>query len=159
VVGSACVAVMTPGLLLAVESRREGVELWVARAFALSLVGVSIAAPLAQGGLRMPVTGRGVLALLAGIAGPCGLWGARERRRGRSGLPPAPAGTVGVVVLTVLVPLGLFIGLLPKFLWESFNGDGAHAFESARLAAHQFLPFWDRAAGDIASFPGMSTVL
>jgi len=54
----------------------------------------------------------------------------------------------------VIVPLLLLIVLTPKFYWENFNGDGAHAFESARLLLVQPLPFWPASSGAIASFPG-----
>jgi hypothetical protein len=57
------------------------------------------------------------------------------------------------------VPTLLLIALAPKFYWESFNGDGAHAYESARLLLARALPFWPSAAGDIAEFPGMTSML
>jgi hypothetical protein len=57
------------------------------------------------------------------------------------------------------IPVALLVTLSPKFYWESFNGDGAHAFEAARLLLTQSLPFWDSAAGDIASFPSINSMM
>jgi hypothetical protein len=51
------------------------------------------------------------------------------------------------------------VALTPKFFFECFNGDGAHAFEASRLALHQPLPFWPDGAGAVAGFPGLNSVL
>jgi hypothetical protein len=56
-------------------------------------------------------------------------------------------------------PMVLLIALAPKFYWESFNGDGAHSFEATRLLLFHPLPFWSRTAGDLADFPGVTSML
>ena len=42
--------------------------------------------------------------------------------------------------LVLLIPYAALCLLAPKFYWDSFNGDGAHAFESARLLLGQPVP-------------------
>jgi hypothetical protein len=59
----------------------------------------------------------------------------------------------------LVVPAILLVTLAPKFYWESFSGDGAHTFESARLLLFQPLPFWSLASGEIAGWPGLTTML
>jgi hypothetical protein len=129
------VALLTPGLLLTWSSRREGFAVWLMRALAISLLSVSVLASAS--------------ALAAGVA-----WRSRHRESATN-----PEGSAFAVALAFVVPGLLIAALAPKLLWESVNGDGAHAFETARLAVRQFVPFWDPAAGPIAFFPGMSTVL
>ena len=73
--------------------------------------------------------------------------------------PLSQAYTRTTILMMVLVPMVLLIALTPKFFWENFNGDGVHAFESARLLLVQPLPFWPASAGEIASFPGITSML
>jgi hypothetical protein len=80
--------------------------------------------------------------------------------RGRNlGWPLSQRLSWATVLLSVLVPLLLLIFLTPKFYWENFNGDGAHAFETARLLLFQPFPFWDPSAGEISTYPGVTTML
>jgi len=44
--------------------------------------------------------------------------------------------------------------LVPKLVWESFNGDGAHAYESVRLLLDRVAPFFPPEAGPLDGFPG-----
>jgi hypothetical protein len=55
--------------------------------------------------------------------------------------------------------IAFLVALVPKFFFESFNGDGAHAFEASRLLLHQPLPFWPAGAGEVGAFPGLNSVL
>src|SRR6185503_15126179 len=104
--------------------------------------------------LGAPVTGRTFVAVL----GLLSIVAAVVTRRSWQH-DTALSGSGVAISLALLVPAALVAILAPKFLWETFNGDGAHAFETARLAVRQFVPFWDPAAGPLATFPGMSTVL
>jgi hypothetical protein len=72
----------------------------------------------------------------------------RLTRRDAHTLAAAAAGTFAVLV-----------GFAPKLLWETFNGDGAHAYESARMLLHRTLPFWGPDAGAMASYPGVTSFL
>ena len=63
------------------------------------------------------------------------------------------------LLLTALVIWMVAAVLAPKFYWENFNGDGAHAFEASRLLLFQPFPFWSSAAGNVATFPGISSML
>ncbi|MFN0178569.1 MAG: hypothetical protein ACKVZ0_07180 [Gemmatimonadales bacterium] len=154
VAASAGVAVMTPGLLLTWSSRREGLGVWIMRASGVSLVVVSIGASLSGVLLGAPVTGQMFVAVLALLSIAAAVL---TRRAWQSDVPLSRSSMP--VALAVVVPVALVAALAPKLLWESFNGDGAHAFETARLAVRQFVPFWDPAAGALSTFPGMSTVL
>jgi hypothetical protein len=59
----------------------------------------------------------------------------------------------------IVIPLMMLVALTPKFYWENFNGDGAHAYESARLLLFGTLPFWPPAAGGISTFPDIRSCL
>jgi hypothetical protein len=150
---SAGVALMTPGLIMTLSSRRDGTAVWIMRAFLITIPTVSIAASLFQAVLRVPVTGDLFVALLAGVSALAALVNWRQLKAG------AQPGDTNGWMLHMAVPAVLLAALAPKFLWESFNGDGAHAFWTARLATRQFLPFWDPAAGGVAAFPGLATML
>jgi hypothetical protein len=154
VVASAGIAVMTPGLLLTVGRGQISVERAVLRSFALSLLLVSGAASAVQALLGVPVTGRSFLAVVAALSVAAVI----VRRQTLSGLRLDRAGW-GSVGLLAGVPIAMVTWLIPKIFFESFNGDGAHAFFTARLAVKQFLPFWDPTAGGVSGFPGVSTVL
>jgi MFS family permease len=75
----------------------------------------------------------------------------RVLRLGRSDAHTLAATAAGSVITLVAFE--------PKFLWETFNGDGAHAYESARLLLHQALPFWSPAAGGMSNYPGVTSFL
>ena len=61
--------------------------------------------------------------------------------------------------IIIITPLVILILLSAKFYWENFNGDGAHALLSALLMINEIVPFWSDAAGSIASYPSMTTML
>jgi hypothetical protein len=160
VVVSASVLFLAPGLLLSLAmGRGETAAQWLLSALAISLVGVSGVAGLVTGIAGSPVTGVrfGItcLALSAGCAAVLA-W-----RAGRTPLawPLDHRGTRFILGLSLGVPFVLAAVLAPKFLWESFNGDGAHAFEASRLLVRNAVPFWPAGAGDIAHFPGITSAL
>lgn len=166
---SACVAIMTPGLLLTRSSAAGGASAWIMRAFGVTLPLVSAAASFAQLASGTRIVGAAFLAVLAVVSiaalgiprlvealGVQRLAGVDD---GADSEPTTSGQRAAVVGLLIAVPAGLFVALAPKFLWESVNGDGGHAMLTAKLAVRQFLPFWDPSAGDVASFPGLSTVL
>jgi hypothetical protein len=97
-----------------------------------------------------------VLVLLA--VGAAALAGAayRSGRRELATFRRSDLHVIGAAVTGVVV---LYLAFVPKFLWETFNGDGAHAFESARLLLVQAVPFWPQEAGAIAGYPGVTTFL
>ena len=81
------------------------------------------------------------LVVLVAVCGGVAAWAERRAVRER---PPIELGDLAVLLV---VPMVFAAVLAPKFLWESFNGDGAHAFESARLLLNQPTPFWPPDAG------------
>lgn len=152
---SAIIALMTPGLLLAWPQRSRGDAVWVLRAFAWTLPLVTLSAALAQWASGRLITGAGFVALLAALALGAAAWAHRSAKAdGHSS-----SGGQWTIGAALAVSALLAAALAPKFLWESLNGDGSHAFETARLGVQQVVPFWPPAFGEIASFPGVSTVL
>ena len=160
VVAGVSVLFLAPGLLLALAlNRARGLGTWMSVGFATSVVLVSAAAASAQEILGQPLTGNTFLAVVAGC------WvaaaGVLLFRLLRGHVLPWPLGERPAVELTPLIvpPLLVLIALSPKFYWEAFDGDGAHAIETARLLLFQPLPFWSRAVGGISSYPGFTTML
>ncbi len=157
---SALALVLAPGLLAAFAVGEEQAGRWVLHALAWSTVLIGISVQVTELMLGRAVTGRGfvllviVVLLLTAAVG----WRRVLREAGRS----APwsgdtnrATLLGLVLVTFLL-LTLLAG---KVFWESFNGDGAHAYESARLLLHHPVPFWPAEAGGISSYPGLKTFL
>jgi hypothetical protein len=160
-VAGALALLWAPGLLLALLlDRARTVEEWVLHAFPLSLVAVSAAAAAAQAVLGAPLTGGRFVAVAAACAA---LAAGGLVLRIRLGRPPqwplAAPHAAATLAGFALLPLALLAGLAPKFLWEAFNGDGAHAYESARLLLHQALPFFPAGSGEIAGFPDSKSFL
>lgn len=152
--------VLAPGLMLAVVFRRASTFAgWIANAFLISLVVVSIWAGLATSVAGAPITGSAFAILVLVLAAACAIWTDRLVRTGQRPTPRFERGDGS----TLLLMLGLIVLtwwlMSPKFLWEDLNGDGAHAFESSRLLVRQALPFWPRQAGPIANFPGLSSMI
>ncbi|HEX7123868.1 MAG TPA: hypothetical protein VF178_15935 [Gemmatimonadaceae bacterium] len=155
---SAAVLMLLPGLVLAFPARGErGAGDWLVRAIAIAIVLLAVVVPVAEGAAGTPIRGRvfAGMVLVVTVAGA-----ALTARRWRS-VDPASRGYISghpvFMASLAAVPALLFSVLAGKFLWESFNGDGAHAFESARLLLKRPLPFWDADAGPIASFPGVTS--
>lgn len=68
-------------------------------------------------------------------------------------------GSLGDMGQALAAALTFAVALTPKFFFECFNGDGAHAFEASRLLLHRPLPFWPDGAGDVMGFPGLNSAL
>lgn len=157
---SACALVLAPGLLL-VAQRGRTVPDWLFRGFALSLGVVSVASGLAQAAFGAPLGGRAYalfLVALGALAASIAWWRAPVHRTHE----PSPIGRSGTTLELVMLIGGAVVAyyaLSPKLLFESFNGDGAHAFESSRLLVRHALPFWPEGAGPVAGFPGVTSML
>ena len=152
------VAVLAPGLLLALAlGGCTSTSVWVLQGFALSLVATSLPVALVQAAAGRPVLGLEFAAILLAttVAAAALLLG----RVGSGKELRYPAGDLPRALPLLGVPLVFLIALLPKFLWESFNGDGAHAYEASRLLLHRALPFWPEGAGNVANFPGLNSAL
>lgn len=158
---SAALLFLAPGLLLALAWERDSdAGQWISRGFALSLLIVSVATGVAQAAVGRPLRGGSFVVVVAVCALACLGVLMRRMRRDSAWFQPfrAPHATTTLVSMIVF-PLALLIALAPKFYWENFNGDGAHAYESARLLLVRALPFWDPAVGSIAIFPGLTSML
>lgn len=160
---SAVVLFLLPGLLLsAAMGFTESLATWLLSAFTFSLVMVSTATGLVQALAGEPVVGATFVAVVAGCAAVCAAVAVLRAPRvplslfGDSRATTTTAGQAAAILAPTVV---LVAGLLPKFLWESFNGDGAHAFEATRRLLNHPFPFWPASAGPIASFPGVTSML
>ena len=158
---SACLLCLSPGLLLALALRTStAVGGWVLSGFGLSLVVVSAAAAFGQVLLGEPLRGNSfasVVVLCTTLSVAVLEW------RFARGLPPAlpfRGNHAGATLLSMLLVSWLFLVVMaPKFYWETFTGDGAHAFETSRLLLLRSLPFWDSTAGDMPGAYGITTML
>lgn len=156
VVFGSLVLVMLPGLLAAMAlGASRTVEEWVVKGFAISLVGLSAVTQLVQALVGEPLTGYGFIATVAACSGLAGFALARRISAGAALVSPSAGSVLGLLV----VPLLFLVALVPKFFWEAFNGDGAHAYEASRLLLVQATPFWpvDSASGGM--YPGANTFL
>ena len=157
---SACVLVLAPGLFLTQDPERSAPE-WLFRAFAVSLGVVSVITAVAQAVVPGSLHGRLYALLLvasAAAAGAIAWWSAPVQRRSypRASTRSDTARELGLLVLGAVVA---YYAFSPKLLFEAFNGDGAHAFESSRLLLRHTLPFWPDTAGPVAGFPGVTSML
>ncbi|MCC6316268.1 MAG: hypothetical protein IT361_01160 [Gemmatimonadaceae bacterium] len=155
---SATLLCLAPGLLLAMWfGRSRTATEWVFHGFILSLVAVSLTSAIAEALPGEWLRGRAYAGFLFGLTAVCAALLLSTRRTVTWPLARA-ADRRDVVSLMVLFGIGAIV-LGPKMLWDAFNGDGAHAFESSRLLLRHPLPFWPSAAGPVAGFPGMTTML
>ena len=161
VVASVCFLFLSPGLFLSLAlNSAKGVGQWMTSGLALSLIVVSAAAGIVQLIIGSPLRGGAFAATVVGCALICFGFFLMRLAQGRLSSWPLSQSHASTILLSlIVVPLILLIALSPKFYWENFNGDGAHAFESARLLLVQALPFWPSSAGEIASFPGVTSML
>ncbi len=161
VVISAGCLLLTPGLLLALAlNSAKNAGQWVLSGFALSLIIVSAAAGAVQFVINTPLRDGAFVAVVLGCSVLCLALLLARLARGQAVAWPFQQPYAGITLASMmLVPLLLVIALTPKFYWDNFNGDGAHAYESARLLLVQPLPFWPPTAGTIADFPGITSVL
>ncbi len=161
VVLSASLFFLSPALIaLVTRPASRQVSNWIISAFGLALVINSLPIVILQGESSMPIKGLVFIGMILVVFLMGMLFSFYRIRSGnrfeiQSNLPGFRKTTFSMLV----TPWLLLVGLAPKFYWESFNGDGAHAMEVVRLLGQQALPFWDPAAGEVASFPGLSSLL
>lgn len=161
VVISGCLLFLSPGLLLALAlnaSRRVGE--WILHGLAASLLFISPVVIVLESVVGHPLKGSAFAAVLAGCSlAALGFVIFRLRRGASLDWPFAERHETVTALSMLLVPLAVLAGLVPKFYWENFNGDGVHVFETARLLVQQPVPFWDPGAGPMAEFPGITSML
>lgn len=157
-VTAALVLVMSPGLLgVLALGRGRNLWGWLLEGFVLSLGAISLVAATVQGMIGRPLTGAvfvSVVLLLTFAAGM--LLHLRAARGHPISWPLATRRSRLVMASLIAVPLLFLLALTPKFFWESFNGDGAHAFETTRQLLHGPLPFWPPGAGAVRGWPGVN---
>ncbi len=159
VVASACVLLLSPGLFLSIAlNAARSVALWIVTAMASSLVVVSIAAQAVQGAMGRPLLGSAFALVVVVCSLACAAL-LLVRARKPLAWPLAEPHAGPTLASMAIVPLLLLIVLTPKFYWENINGDGASAYESARLLLLHPLPFWPSEAGPIAFYPGMKNLV
>jgi hypothetical protein len=161
VVASACVLFLSPGVILSIAlNSAKNIGQWVLTAFALSIILVSVLAGIIQSIIKSPLRDLSFALTVVFLSTACfGFLLARYYSGQSLEWPFGQPYTWTTLLSMMVVPSIILITLLPKFFWENFNGDGAHAFESARLLFVQPLPFWPASTGNIASFPGVTSVL
>ena len=157
---SACVTVLVPGLILSVAlTRPRNIGEWVMHGFALTLLALAFAVGTAHAVTSGPIP-RATFLLAWGAATGLSiaifLWRVRSAPISSSIFDGE---SIRQLTPMMLVPALICAVLTPKFLWENLNGDGAHAFEASRLLVTQPLPFWNPAAGDVANWPGTTSML
>lgn len=157
---SASVLFLAPGLMLAVIARRATkLTTWFVTGLALSMPVVSLLAGVATRVAARPVTGVWFGVLVLALAIVLGFVADLQVRRGRSRPPEMTREDRFAIGLMLALACVTWAALAPKFLWESLNGDGAHAFESSRLLVRHAWPFWPPEAGPVSGFPGMTSML
>jgi len=161
VVLSSCIMLLAPGLALAAAigaARTTGQ--WIVCGFALSVVVISATAATVQAATGTALQGTSFVAVVLGCTVAAFLvLAARNLACPYAAWPWQHNGASRTVLAMLAAPWLILIALAPKFYWENFNGDGAHAFESARLLLSQATPFWPASAGDISSFPSLNSSL
>ena len=161
VILSACILLLTPGLLLALAGGvARSMAGWVLAGFMISIVVVSTAAGIVQGLIRTPLVHGAFAATVAACSVAClSVLCYRLARRRPIARPWSTDNAASTIAAMVGTSLLLLISLAPKFYWDSFNGDGAHTFEAARLLLRQPVPFFGPNSGVMSSFPSVSTML
>jgi hypothetical protein len=157
---SSFLLVLSPGMaLLSALGGDSDQDRWLLKSLGLGLIVTtasvwtadSLLGVVAQGTGFVAVTAVSTLVFLAASM-------IRLRRGGQIHLPSRDIGGSGWII--IIVPLFLLmVALVPKVFWESFNGDGAHAFEVSRLVVATGLPFLSPDVGTLASFPGATSQL
>ena len=158
---SACILVMSPGLLLAIAAGiTRTVEKWLVAALILNLVVVSVFAAGVQWVKGAPLVGASFVAVVlicTLISLLLAAW--RVHWSGSIATPWRASHGATSLGLILLIPYAALCLLAPKFYWDSLNGDGAHAFEAARLLLGQPVPFFSAAAGAVSAWPGITSML
>ena len=158
---SAFLLVLSPGLLCALAFRSsERFERWLMNGFGFSLIVVSAAVALVQELLGRPPRGGTFVLIVLLLCGAALVFVQLRLRQGRFVANPLSGRRWRATALGLgAAAYVLVAALVPKIFWESFNGDGAHAFESIRLLLTRAFPFWEAETGTIAMFPGLTTML
>ena len=158
---SACLLFLSPGLFLSLAfNAGKSVGEWIFSGLLLSIIVVSVVAGMVQAFIGYPLRGSTFAYIVMGCAFLSFVLVVARLNAGQHVPWPLNAPhSINTVMSFLIVPVLILIFLAPKFLWEDFNGDGAHAYESARLLLVQALPFWSESAGEIASFPGITSML
>jgi hypothetical protein len=161
VVISGLILHMTPGLIFSRGlSGIRTLHHWIVCSIAFSIVWITFFTELTEELLGFPLKGRWFSVFTIFISFLClAITLYRVRSKNNSFLALDAPGNGWKLFLLLIVPYLILILLTPKFYWENFHGDGAQAFESARLLLHQPVPFWDNAAGRISAFPGINSML
>ena len=155
-----CAFLLSPGLLVALATSRRGGDfgVWVLKGFAIGLPLVTTWAALVQaclGGALLQSSG--FFWSIAALNAACLalVW----RRHRRNGIDwTIFEGRAPDIAAMVLLPLAVLLLLSPKFYWENFNGDGAHALQAARLLIHRVAPIWPAGSIPMDSYPGLQSV-
>ena len=158
---SAFLLVLSPGLLCALAFRgSERFERWLMNGFGFSLILVSAAMALVQELLGRPPRGGTFIVTVFVLCGAAWAFLQVRLRQGRFVANPLSGRRWRTTALGLgIAAYVLVAALVPKIFWESFNDDGAQAFESSRLLLMRALPFWEAEAGTVATFPGLTTML
>jgi hypothetical protein len=161
VVASGTILCLSPGLLLALAVGQGGdVGRWVLHGLALGIPVLSVASAAIQALLAEPLTGGAFVCVCIGLSAVLFVVVlSRSRRSPEIPMPFSTPSSRFTGCLAVGLPVLVLAVLTPKFHWECFNGDGIHAFESARLTLFQTFPFWPASIPDLAPFPDMTSVL
>ncbi|MFN7978711.1 MAG: hypothetical protein U0P30_11270 [Vicinamibacterales bacterium] len=149
--------VLTPGLIVsAVWARPSTPGHWLAGGLAISIVLVSGAVEGVEAALGAPLEGATFAVLVAALASLCATlaWSRPDTA------PWHDTERWWPVTLPFLVgPWILLVAMAPKFVFEAFNGDGAHTFEATRLLLRHAVAFFGPEYGGVSGFPGMNSVL
>lgn len=151
-----------PGLMLALAlGRGRTIAVWMINGFALSLAIITLGAMLVQTILAEPLKGWtfGLMTLVCTLVSAHLAWIVSREWPDRFAIPAFDRHDWAALGIATGLGWLIIAALAPKFFWESFNGDGLHYFESARLMLHQPLPFWPASAEDFATWPGIKSVL
>jgi hypothetical protein len=158
VVISTLILFLSPGLLFAILfNKAKSFGQWLVYGLISSILLISIPTAIIQGLLNTPLRGLSFGLIVALVAVVC--FGLLYIRTWKGMEVQLPTQLMSPLLLSFFMIWILFAALAPKFYWENFNGDGVHAYEAARLLLTQPFPFWDSSAGNVASFPGVSSML
>lgn len=159
---SGCALLLGPGLMLAIAlGRARTLAEWIAFGFTLSFAILTLGAMLVQEILGQPLTGAmfGLMALVCTLVSAHSSWLVSREWPARFAMPAFDRDDLAMLGVAAGLGWLLIATLTPKFLWESFNGDGARMFESARLMLWRPLPFWPESGGVPATWQGIESGL
>lgn len=157
---SAGVLLLSPGLFLSrATGASEDLPEWMISGLIFSIGIVSIVTTITQELMGTPLRGTSFLCIVLACYIGCTMVGLLLRRKSHRATQLFRPDTRATLSIATAIPLILAIALAPKIYWESFNGDGLHLYESARLLLFQPSPFWPESAGPVAGFPNLKAVL